>query len=141
MTLYFQNNLLLEHLSFGLPLVRLLLCIPFEKTHSTDERRQNLFGGYFCLLYLFFMKQRKGWKYQYVLLQEVNMKPVEEEPAPSIEAICMERCGLVFVFRERIIRLNHDEDVMLRRNVETLVSKARDTKSPWRWNILRQLHE
>lgn len=65
MMLHFQQNSSTAHLSFGLPLLRLLVFILVEITYSADEQRHNLVGDYLQLLNLCVNKQRKGRRFDF----------------------------------------------------------------------------
>lgn len=61
-------------------------------------------------------------------------------PRVSKTVICVKKGRLMVVLDQRMSRLNHREDVLLRRNVGFCVINGRDAKLPRCWSLLAQLH-
>lgn len=92
-------------------------------------------GDCFLLLSPCVRKERKGWKVFFVMRQVLNVKLMEEDPGMSVKQIYVERGRLVAVIGERIRIRNHDEDELLRRNMEAWDIKVHDAKSLCRWSV------
>lgn len=54
----------------------------------------------------------------------------------SMKIIFVERSTLVFIVGERISSLNHQKDILPKRNIDACVIKVRDSKIIRRWSVL-----
>lgn len=128
MTLDFQKKSLFAHLSFGLPLLKFVLCNVVERTNSSDEQKHNLVGV-FCSLNLCDIKQRKEQKLLLVFVKAENMEHDKKDFGLCIKRVYVQSRMLVVVRDVCVSALNTKENVLLRRNVEALVIK-RHTYNP-----------
>lgn len=93
------------------------------------------------MLILFVKKQHKGVKRLFVFLQVTNVKLIKEGSGVSMIKLCVESGMLVVVLDKRVRGLNHEENVLLRTNVEARIIKVREAKSLPRWNVLARLQK
>lgn len=96
-------------------------------------------GDYFGLLNLDIKKQPKGQKLLIVSLEMSNKKLVEKDRRVYVEETCVENGIPGAVFKERVRALNHEKDVVRKRNGTVRIIKVRDTKGLARWSVFDQL--
>lgn len=98
-------------------------------------------GDYFCLQNLGTKKQRVGLNFVLVLRQVLNMTLIKKNTGVSVKDIYVEWSRFFVVLDEPVRGLKHEENVLLKINVEAWVINMRDAKRLCIQRVCVQLHE